>query len=66
MKIIMKRPIYIKSADKQKFLDYIDLNQLIKIKQINLTPEGSYYQVIIEYDEERDLDHLKRFMDVIV
>ena len=62
----MKRPIYIKSADKQKFLDYIDLNQLIKIKQINLTPEGSYYQVIIKYDEERDLDHLKRFMDVIV
>ena len=62
----MKRPIYIKSADKQKFLDYIDLNQLIKIKQINLTPEGSYYQVIIKYDEERDLDHLKRFMEVVV
>ena len=66
MEIIMKRPIYIKSADKQKFLDYIDLNQLIKIKQINLTPEGSYYQVIIKYDEERDLDHLKRFMEVVV
>ena len=62
----MKKVIYIKKADNQKFNDYIDLNQLIKIKKINLTPEGSYYQVIIKYDEERDLDHLKRFMDVIV
>lgn len=62
----MKKVIYIKKSDNQKFNDYIDLNQLIKIKQINLTPEGSYYQVIIKYDEERDLDHLKRFMDVIV
>jgi len=62
----MKKVIYIKKADNQKFNDYVDLNQLIKIKQINLTPEGIYYQVIIKYDEERDLDHLKRFMDVIV
>jgi hypothetical protein len=62
----MKKVIYIKKADNQKFNDYIDLNQLIKIKQINLTPEGSYYQVIIKYDEQRDLEHLKRFMDVIV
>lgn len=62
----MKKVIYIKKADNQKFNDYIDLNQLIKIKQINLTPEGSYYQVIIKYDEERDLDHLKRFMGVVV
>ena len=62
----MKRPIYIKSADKQKFLDYIDLNRLIKIKSINPTPNGTYYQVIIKYDEQRDLEHLKRFMDVIV
>ena len=62
----MKKVIYIKKADNQKFNDYIDLNQLIKIKKINLTPEGSYYQVIIKYDEERDLDHLKRFMEVVV
>ena len=62
----MKKVIYIKKADNQKFNDYVDLNQLIKIKQINLTPEGSYYQVIIKYDEERDLDHLKRFMGVVV
>ncbi len=62
----MKKVIYIKKDDNQKFNDYIYLNQLIKIKQINLTPEGIYYQVIIKYDEERDLDHLKRFMDVIV
>ena len=62
----MKKVIYIKKDDNQKFNDYIYLNQLIKIKQINLTPEGIYYQVIIKYDEERDLDHLKRFMEVVV
>jgi hypothetical protein len=61
----MKRPIYIKSADKQKFIDYIELNQLIKIKSITQTPSGNY-QVVIKYDKERDLEHLKRFMDVIV
>lgn len=62
----MKRPIYIKSEDKQKFLDYIELNQLIKIKSINPTPNGNYHQVIIKYNEQRDLDHLRRFMDIIV
>ncbi len=61
----MKRPIYIKSTDKQKFLDYIELNQLIKIKSINPTPNGNY-QVIIKYNEQRDLDHLRRFMDIIM
>lgn len=62
----MKRPIYIKSEDKQKFLDYIELNQLIKIKSINPTPNGNYHQVIIKYNEQRDLEHLRRFMDIIV
>ena len=62
----MKRPIYIKSEDKQKFLDYIELNQLIKIKSINPTPNGNYHQVVIKYNEQRDLDHLRRFMDIIV
>lgn len=62
----MKRPIYIKSADKQKFLDYIELNQLIKIKSINPTPNGNYHQVIISYNEQRDLEHLRRFMDIIM
>ena len=61
----MKRPIYIKSADKQKFLDYIELNGLIKIKSINPTP-NDYHQVIIKYNEQRDLDHLQRFMDIII
>ena len=62
----MKRPIYIKSEDKQKLLDYIDLNRLIKIKSINQTPDGNYHQVIINYNEQRDLDHLKRFMYIIM
>jgi hypothetical protein len=62
----MKKVIYIKSADNQKFHDYIDLNQLIKIKKINLTPAGNYYQVVIKYNKERDLDHLKGFMEVII
>ena len=62
----MKRPIYIKSEDKQKLLDYIDLNRLIKIKSINPTPNGNYHQVIINYNEKRDLEHLKTFMDIIM
>lgn len=62
----MKRPIYIKSEDKQKFLDYIELNGLIKIKSINPTPNDNYHQVVIKYNEQRDLDHLSRFMDIIM
>lgn len=61
----MKRPIYIKSADKQKFIDYIELNQLIKIKSITQTPSGNY-QVVISYNEQRHLDHLTRFMNIIL
>jgi len=61
----MKRVIYIKSADKQKFHDYINLNGLIKIKSEGVTPDGTYVQVIIKYSEQRDFDHLKRFMDII-
>ena len=62
----MKRPIYIKSEDKQKFLDYIELNGLIKIKSINPTPKGNYHQVVISYNDQRHLDHLTRFMNIIL